>query len=54
MHIKDWYGSDWEDINGIAVKPLFLQCFFWLQHHYNYHPFETEVVFVSNVIIETK
>lgn len=50
MHIKDWYGSDWEDINGIAVKPLFLQCFFWLQHHYNYHPFETEVVFVSNDI----
>lgn len=28
MHIKDWYGSDWEDINGIAIKPLFLQCFF--------------------------
>ena len=54
MHIKDWYGSDWEDINGIAIKPLFLQCFFWLQHHYNYHPFETEVVFVSNDIIEIK
>lgn len=28
--------------------------FFWLQHHYNYHPFETEVVFVSNDIIEIK
>jgi len=51
MRIKDWYGSDWQDINGRNAKPLFLQYFFWLQHHYNYHPFETEVIFVSDDII---
>lgn len=51
MYIKDWYGADWDDINGVNAKALLLPCFFWLQHHYGYQPFETEVIFTSTDII---
>lgn len=51
MYIKDWYGSDWDDITGVNAKALLLPCFFWLQHHYGYQPFETEVIFTSTDII---
>lgn len=51
MHIKDWYGSDWEDIAGTGLKAFGINCFFWLQHHYGYKPFETEVIYHSNDII---
>lgn len=50
MYIGDWYGADEEDINGFtSLKGNVgsLNAFFWLQHHYGYHPFETEIIYES-------
>jgi hypothetical protein len=51
MHIGDWYGADWGDINGWESKlkgnVYSLNAFFWLQHHYGCHPFETEIIYES-------
>lgn len=50
MYIGDWYGADKGDINGLASlkgNVSSLNAFFWLQHHYGYHPFETEIIYES-------
>lgn len=50
MYIGDWYGADEGDINGFtSLKGNVgsLNAFFWLQHHYGYHPFETEIIYES-------
>lgn len=50
MYIGDWYGADEGDINGLtSLKGNVgsLNAFFWLQHHYGYHPFETEIIYES-------
>ncbi|MBL4746283.1 MAG: hypothetical protein JKY08_07930 [Flavobacteriaceae bacterium] len=51
MYIGDWYGADWGDINGWNSKlkgnVYSLNAFFWLQHHYGCHPFETEIIYES-------
>lgn len=49
MYIGDWYGADEDDINGATLKGFMpsLSAFFWLQHHYGYHPFETEIIYES-------
>ena len=55
MYIQDWYGADWGDINGWSSKLkgniYSLNAFFWLQHHYGCHPFETEIIYESEDII---
>ena len=82
MYIGDWYGADWDDINGgdlseffreIKIDPIkdlsnpsdlirrikeakkrpfklkgnvaSLNAFFWLQHYYGCHPYETEIIY---------
>ncbi len=43
--IIDCFGADWQDVQDIkksAIKPLV--ALFWLQHHYGYKPFQTEVI----------
>lgn len=50
MYIGDWYGADEGDINSLtSLKGNVgsLNAFFWLQHHYGYHPFETEIIYES-------
>lgn len=50
MYIGDWYGADEGDINGLtSLKGNVgsLNAFFWLQHHYGCHPFETEIIYES-------
>lgn len=50
MYISDWYGADKGDINGaLSLKGNMgcLNAFFWLQHHYGYHPFATEITYES-------
>lgn len=50
MYIGDWYGADKGDINGkYSMKGMIpsLSAFFWLQHHYGYKPFETEIIYDS-------
>ena len=48
MYIGDWYGSDWDDVNGVIKGSVHsLSAFFWLQHHYGYQPFETEIIYQS-------
>jgi hypothetical protein len=56
MRIGDWYGSDQDDINGGGLKSKIpsLNAFFWLQHHYGYHPFETEIVYESIDLIKNE
>jgi hypothetical protein len=46
MYIGDWYGADFDDINGVNMKGIVpsLNAFFWLQHHFNCYPFETEII----------
>jgi hypothetical protein len=47
MYIGDWYGADFDDINDGNTKGKIpsLNAFFWLQHHFNCYPFETEIIF---------
>jgi hypothetical protein len=56
MYIGDWYGADWGDVNGWESKlkgnVYSLNAFFWLQHHYGCHPFETEIIYESEDKIE--
>lgn len=56
MYIGDWYGADWGDVNGSTSKlkgnVYSLNAFFWLQHHYGCHPFETEIIYQSENKIE--
>ncbi len=54
MYIGDWYGADNDDINGMTLKGAVdsLSAFFWLQHHYGYHPFETEIIYDSIDVIK--
>ena len=48
MYIGDWYGADWDDVNGVIKGSVHsLSAFFWLQHHYGYQPFETEIIYQS-------
>lgn len=58
MYIGDWYGADWGDVNGWESKLkgniYSLNAFFWLQHHYGCHPFETEIIYESEDKIENK
>ena len=55
LTIHDWFGSDIEDIQGPSVNiknnMACLGAFFWLQHHYGYSPFETQLKFRDYVII---
>ena len=62
MYIRDWYGADQDDVNGLSKNSKWipskkgnmpcLNAFFWLQHHHGYKPFETEIVYESIDIIE--
>ncbi|MCD8032312.1 MAG: hypothetical protein LUF85_16185 [Bacteroides sp.] len=54
MYIGDWYGADKDDINGMTLKGAVdsLSAFFWLQHHYGCHPFETEIIYDSIDVIK--
>jgi len=49
MHIIDWYGADWRDINGVGIKrnAESLKAFFWLQHFYYHQPFKTEIIYIT-------
>ena len=49
MYIGDWYGADWDDLNGKGVKEFApsLKAFFMLQHYYGCQPFETEIFYKS-------
>jgi len=51
MYIGDWYGADFDDINYVVKNPKgnipSLNAFFWLQHHFGYEPFETEIIYAD-------
>ena len=49
MYIGDWYGADWDDLNGKGIKEFApsLKAFFMLQHYYGCQPFETEIFYKS-------
>jgi hypothetical protein len=55
LTIVDWYGSDIEDI-CISIKShaACLNAFFFLQHHWGYSPFRTEVIFHDYVLFTKK
>jgi hypothetical protein len=87
MYIGDWYGADWQDINGGSLQDFIkqididwsnpleslkkikdlgkkyfkehikgntpsLNAFFWLQHYYGCHPFETEIIYKDTNYIQ--
>lgn len=49
MYIGDWYGADWDDLNGTGMKKyaVSLKAFFVLQHYFGCRPFETEIYYKS-------
>ncbi|MCX8677536.1 MULTISPECIES: hypothetical protein [unclassified Apibacter] len=49
IYIGDWYGVDWDDLNGKGIKEFApnLKAFFMLQHYYGCQPFETEIFYKS-------
>ena len=59
MHIYDWYGADAEDLNGwlfgkglnIKAQMECLNAFYWLQYHYGYKPFQTEIIYEHTDIL---
>lgn len=53
MHIYDWYGADFEDIKGMGLKAQMdcLNAFYWLQYHYGYKPFQTEIIYEHTDIL---
>jgi hypothetical protein len=89
MYIGDWYGSDWDAINGGNLSAFLkeikfdwkedfinpsglikriktagkkhmglkgnvpaLNAFFWLQHYYGCHPYETEIIYQDTNYIQ--
>ena len=54
IYIGDWYGADWDDLNGKGIKEFApsLKAFFMLQHYYGCQPFETEIFYKSINYIE--
>ena len=56
LTIVDWYGSDLEDIctSSLKSRVACLNAFFFLQHHFGYNPFQTQVIFHDYVLFTKK